>query len=104
RGHRSLHVRARIAALILVGIEHHGLTDLAQVTAALDAVGSLAGARERGEKNRDQQSDDPDNDEQFHERKALGLRLGTMQLHKEAPFRSVESRDRHHSARSDRYQ
>src|SRR5207237_7221140 len=49
RGHGGLQVRARIAALILIGIEHHGLADLALVTAALDAVGSLAGERRRRE-------------------------------------------------------
>ena len=78
-------VSPRIVAVVLVGVQLHRLTELAKITAAFDAIGGLAGFAQRGKQDRDQQSDDPDDDEQFNERKALGLRT-ILTLHDEAPF------------------
>jgi len=69
-GSIGIEIRPREAALVLVGVDLDGLSDLTQVARALDAVGLLAGSVERREQDGDQQRDDADNHQQFDEGKA----------------------------------
>jgi hypothetical protein len=65
-----LQARVREESLIGVLVHHERHRDLADVAEALGPLSRLAGARQDGEQNADQDRDDPDDDQQFHQHKS----------------------------------